>query len=105
MGMRKEILTGLLLDEESTLTLGELSRACTVHAEWIIELVDEGILEPAGDDTAHWRFSGPSLCRARSAMRLQRDLGINLAGAALVLDLMEEVETLRSRLQVLDREC
>ncbi|VAX10910.1 hypothetical protein MNBD_GAMMA26-1030 [hydrothermal vent metagenome] len=100
MNMRKEILTGLLLDEETTLTLGELSRACTVHAEWIIELVDEGILEPTGDDTAHWCFSGPSLCRARTAMHLQRDLGINLAGAALVLDLIEEVETLRSRLQV-----
>jgi chaperone modulatory protein CbpM len=105
MGMRKEILTGLLLDEESTLTLGELSRACTVHAEWIIELVDEGILEPTGDDITHWRFSGPSLQRARAAMRLQRDLEINLAGAALVLDLIEEVEALRSRLHALDREC
>lgn len=104
MSIREEILTGLLLDEESTLTLSELSRACTVHAEWIIELVDEGILEPAGGDVTHWRFSGSSLCRARTALHLQRDLGINLAGAALVLDLIEEVETLRSQLHVLDRE-
>jgi len=104
MSTREEILTGLLLDEETTLTLSELSHACTVHAEWIIELVDEGILEPAGDDVAHWRFSGPSLCRARAAMRLQRDLGVNLAGAALVLDLIDEVETLRSRLHALNQE-
>ncbi len=103
MNIREEILTGLLLDEESTLTLGELSRACTAHAEWIIELVDEGILEPTGSDIAHWRFSGASLHRAHTTMRLQRDLGINLAGAALVLDLVEEIETLRSQLQVLNR--
>ncbi len=101
MNIKEEILTGLVLDEESTLTLGELSRACTVHAEWIIELVDEGILEPTGSDMAHWRFSGSSLQRAHATLRLQRDLGINLAGAALVLDLVEEVETLRSQLRAL----
>jgi chaperone modulatory protein CbpM len=103
--MRKDILTGLLLDEDCTLSLGELSRACMVHAEWIIELVDEGILEPIGGDTAHWRFSGPNLQRARTVMRLQRDLGVNLAGAALVLDLMDEIDRLRAHLRALDREC
>ncbi len=103
--MRNEILTGLLLDEESSLTLGELSRACRMHAEWIVELVDQGILEPGGPDATHWCFSGPSLRRARTVMHLQRDLGVNLAGAALVLDLVEEIEGLRARLQVLERDC
>ncbi len=101
--MKQDILTGLLLDEEVSLTLGELCRVCTVQAEWIIELVDEGILEPSGPDAAHWRFSGPSLQRVRRVRRLQQDLGINLAGAALVLDLLDEIETLRARLQVLER--
>jgi chaperone modulatory protein CbpM len=103
--MRKEILTGLLLDEESSLTLGELSRACKMHAEWIVELVDQGILEPGGRDVTHWCFSGPSLHRARKVMHLQRDLGVNLAGAALVLDLVEEIEGLRARLRVLEQDC
>jgi chaperone modulatory protein CbpM len=101
--MRQEILTGLLLDEELSLSLGELCRICTVHAEWIIELVNEGILEPTGNDAAHWRFTGPSLQRVHTVRRLQQDLGINLAGAALALDLLDEIETLRSRLQVLER--
>jgi len=100
----KKCLTGLLLDKGCTLTLGELSRACMVSAEWIVELVDEGILEPVGQDIAHWRFSGPSLRRALVVMRLQRDLTINLAGAALVLDLMDEIETLRTHLHALDQE-
>lgn len=98
----REILTGLLLDGESSLTLGELSRCCGVHAELIVEMVDEGILDPL--DSAHggWRFSGYSLLRANRALRLRRDLGVNLAGTALALDLIDEVNRLRSRLNQLE---
>ncbi len=44
------VLTGLILDETTTLTLDELSYACSVRIERIVELVDEGILEPVGRD-------------------------------------------------------
>ncbi len=100
--MKGETLTGLLLDERCTLTLVDLSRACRVHAEWIIGLVEEGILEPTGSDTRHWRFPGSSLQRARTVRRLQQDLGVNIAGAALILELTGEIEVLRTHLQVLD---
>jgi chaperone modulatory protein CbpM len=100
--MREEkqtVLNGLVLDETVTLTLEELSLACAVRVEHIIALVEEGILEPTGHDRHEWCFTGSSLGRARIAMRLQRDLDINLAGVALALDLMEELETLRTRLR------
>ena len=102
--MSEKVLTGLIVDEEMTLTLAELSRACCVHAEWIVELVEEGILEPQGDAPTGWRFSGSSLRRARMAVHLQRDLGVNLAGAALALDLMDELESLRRRVRFLSRD-
>jgi len=102
--MQDEFLTGLLLDEQCLLTLGELSRACEVNAEAIVELVREGVLDPLGEDTAHWRFRGTGLQRARAAVRLQRDLGVNLAGVALALELMDEIDTLRRRLQILNSE-
>lgn len=105
MMIKNETLSGLLLDEECELTLGEISRACSVHAEWIIELVDEGIIEPSCSDVIHWRFAGPCLQRARTALRLEQDLGVNLAGTALVLELMDEIENLRSRVNILDRNC
>ena len=85
--------------EEDNLTLGQLCRACGVHADWIISLVEEGIIEPQGEDIRLWRFSGASLVRARSALRLQRDLGVNLAGIALALDLIEELESLRAHMK------
>jgi chaperone modulatory protein CbpM len=63
-------------------------------------LVEEGIIEPDGKELHLWRFSGVSLVRARSALRLQRDLGVNLAGIALALNLMEELERLRQQLKI-----
>ena len=101
--MKTETLSGILLDEQSELSLNELSRACSSSAEWIIALVEEGALEPSANiaqlQQTQWRFSGSSLQRARTAMRLQRDLGINLAGVALAMDLLDEIEELRGRLR------
>ena len=97
----KQTISGLILDEESRFTLDELSHACSVRTEYIIELVEEGIVEPMELqlEQRYWTFTGRSLLRARKARRLQRDLGINLAGAALILDMMEEIEQLRQRLK------
>ena len=91
------LFQGCILEDENELSLGDLCRACEVHAEYIIALVDEGILEPVGRRQGDWRFGGIGLQRARITLRLQRDLGVNLAGAALVLDLMDEVQRLRAR--------
>jgi len=96
--MNEKTLSGILLDEQTELSLIDLCHACSSHAEWIIELVEEGVLEPIGQNHSQWRFSAISLKRARTAMRLQRDLGINLAGVALALDLLDQIEALRARL-------
>lgn len=92
-------LEGENLDETPMVTLGELCRACTVHAEWVIELVEEGVITPVGRRREQWRFYGGSLKRVMVVRRLQRDLGVNLAGAALALELMDELETLRRRVE------
>lgn len=96
--MTQTILNGILLDEQSELSLNDLCQACSTSAEWIIELVGEGVLEPINYQQTHWRFSGLSLKKAQAAIRLQRDLGINIAGIALALELLDEIETLQTRL-------
>ena len=95
-------VSGVLLDDGTPLSLDEICRACSMHAEWVVTLVDEGVLVPAGRDQATWRFTGAQLRHVRTIARLQRDLGVNLAGAALALDLLEEVEALRARLAALE---
>jgi chaperone modulatory protein CbpM len=97
--MHRKPLTGILLDEQAELSIGDLSQACSTSVEWVVELVEEGVLEPTGQKPEQWRFSGTNLVRARTAVRLQQDLQINLAGVALALDLIEEIEMLRDRLR------
>jgi chaperone modulatory protein CbpM len=101
MTQHTDILTGIILEEEIHLSLRELCDACAVHAEFITELVEEGVIEPSGFDKSHWCFSGISLHRIRAAKHLQRDLGINLAGVALALDLLDEMQRLHTQLQQL----
>lgn len=89
--------------EDVQLSFGELCRACGLSAEQVYDLIDEGIIEPIGRDPARWRFSGICIRRIRVALRLQRGLGVNPAGAALALDLMDEIERMRIRLRRLER--
>ena len=96
------LLNGDILEEQGGLTLGELCRACRVPAEVVIEMVEHGLIEPAGRDPARWRFAGVSVQRVRCAQRLRRDLGVNLAGAALAVELLDEMEHLRARLRRLE---
>lgn len=96
-----EAVTGHLLDDTVYLTITEISCACRVREDDIVELVEEGIIEPRAPHQETWSFPATQLRRAHKAVRLQRDLEINLAGVALVLDLLEEVENLRARLDQL----
>lgn len=100
---RLPLLSGDVLEEDVELTLIDLCRACRLPAEQVFKLVEEGIIEPLGSDTTDWRFQGVSIRRVRCAMQLQRDLGINWAGAALALDLLDELQALRTRLRRFER--
>lgn len=91
-------LVGTILEEEVVLSLGELCRASQLSAERVIELVHAGVVEPTGRSPDSWRFHGVSLQRIRCARRLRQDLDVNWAGAALALDLLDEIHRLRARL-------
>ncbi len=87
-------LSGENFDEYAVLSVDELSRLCAVDRTYIVELVEEGVLS-VEVGTAEWRFRGSALRRARTALRLQRDLDINLPGVALVMALLQELDELR----------
>lgn len=91
----------IVIEENFTLTLTEFSRAGACSVEQVTTLVHEGVIEPEGSEPHEWRFDSVSLRRLRVAQRLMRDLEINAAGAALALDLLDEIEQLKSRLRLL----
>jgi len=88
----------LIVEEQMDLTLDDLCRVCSTQVDQLTALVEEGVIAPEGETPAGWRFSGVQLRRVRVAVRLQRDLGVNTAGAALALQLMDEVDALRTQL-------
>ncbi|MGD2168597.1 MAG: chaperone modulator CbpM [Gammaproteobacteria bacterium] len=91
----RDVLHAIVLDESLTLTLSEVCEICGVEEVRVFEMVREGIAEPIDPEAGRWAFSGVAVARIRTAHRLQRDLHVNLAGAALALDLLEEIDRLR----------
>ncbi len=89
---------GDLVTGARKLSLVELCECCGVSQEVVLSYVAEGIIEPEGQQREHWRFSRLTLLEVRRAFRLERDLGLNPAGVALALELMEEVKKLKARL-------
>ena len=88
-----------LIDDQTISTLADLCRSCSVKAEFIEAMVNQGILEPSGSRGRHWCFAASSLRRTRITLHLQQDLGVNLAGAALALDLLEHIDKVESQLR------
>jgi chaperone modulatory protein CbpM len=88
-------ISAMPLDDSVEFSLTELCAACRVPEELIVEIVAEGIVEPLGGSRAQWRFSGIAVTRIQRVIRLQQEFDVNLPGAALALELLEEVERLR----------
>jgi chaperone modulatory protein CbpM len=98
--MSKRVTTqvsGVILDRRTTFTLVEFCSVCGIEQERVVEMVEEGVIDPVSEE-GDWRFHGETLIRAKRALRLVRDLGVNWPGAALALDLLDELERLRTRL-------
>lgn len=95
---RVEVMNG-----ETIFTLHEICERGGVRVEFIVELVEYGVIAPVkGTDANQWIFDALALARLKRALRLQRDLEINLPGIAVSLDLIEEVERLRQQVDLLD---
>jgi chaperone modulatory protein CbpM len=99
-----QVVSSFVVEDITELTLEDLCRACAAQEDIIVELVNEGVIDNLAtlqnETPEHWRFTGLHLHRAKVAMRLHRDLGVNFAGAALALQLMDELQTLRAKIHL-----
>jgi chaperone modulatory protein CbpM len=103
--MRHDIVTvttAYIVDDLDGLSLTQLCHSCGLSVDTVVEMVDEGILQVQGSTRKLWRFSSKNLRRARIAVRLKQDLEINLAGIAVTLQLLDNVEELRGRLRIVE---
>ncbi|MDO8946101.1 MAG: chaperone modulator CbpM [Desulfocapsaceae bacterium] len=93
--MTDTIVTCITLDESTFFSLRQCCSLCRVNAQMIHEMIDEGLISPIGDNPQSWRFGAIEIKRIQITLRLQQDLGVNLPGAALALDLLEELAKYR----------
>jgi DNA-binding transcriptional MerR regulator len=94
--------------EHRYLTLGELAQAAGLHPELVKRFVSFGLIEPAARSGSEFVYEVSAVERLRCVVRLRNDLGVNTAGAAVILEmrdrirmLQDEISKLRTRL---DRE-
>jgi chaperone modulatory protein CbpM len=91
-----DLVVGVIL-EDACLTLEQLAAACAVEPTWIVTRVAEGFFTAQGGATHEWRFTSATLRRARRMRSMERDFEAGPELAALVADLLEELDDLRSR--------
>jgi chaperone modulatory protein CbpM len=97
--MEEDILTGSVIGDEAVLSLEDFAMACPAEISWIAELVAMDVLSPEGMERSNWRFRATDVTCARRVARLQRDFDASLDAAAVMLDLLDQIERLRARLK------
>ncbi len=99
MSGNDEVLTVEVTGSRTRYSLREVCERGGCHAELVLKMVSYGIIEPVAEpernDSSGWEFDLPALVRLNKAVRLQRDLKMNLPGLAMSLDLLDEVDGMR----------
>ena len=96
------VTTATAISASQPLALNELAHAVGADTAWVVQLVEVGIVQVTAAEAPpeHWQFSSTDLQCALEARRLERDFGVGLDAAALILDLQHEVRRLKAVLQV-----
>jgi chaperone modulatory protein CbpM len=91
-------ISGAVL-EGASLTIYQVCAVCAIEEEWIVRHVQEGLFSVSGTTVTEWRFSGADLRRAQRMRALERDFEAAPELAALMADMLEEIDELRARLR------
>lgn len=100
---RRERSVPALLDDTAWFGIREVCEMCGVDADLVVEVVEHGLVERPGGAPPSWRFPASAAFRIRRAVNLCNDLGVNLAGASLAVELLEDLDRLRSEVARLSR--
>ena len=82
------------------LSTTEICSSLNISKTMLIEIVDQGIVQVEAEKEDDWRFDSFAVGRIRQALRLTHDLGVNLAGAGLALDLLQEIDRLKKLIRI-----
>ncbi|MCS4283563.1 chaperone modulatory protein CbpM [Pseudomonas sp. BIGb0278] len=78
------------------LDMRTLCQEANITADWVIEIVEHGIVQPSGRTPEDWLFDDRAPVTLKRAVKLHQELELEWEGVALALELLEEVQHLRS---------
>ncbi len=78
------------------LDIHEFCQCAELPQALLLEIIDHGIVEPSGATQEQWLFDANALAIVKHALRLHNELQIEWAGIALALQLLDELEQLRT---------
>ena len=94
----KDVLIGSLM-EDSWLTLEQVANVCQVEPDWLLFHIQEGLIPQAESVAGVWRITTASVIRARRMHDLESNFEAVPELAALMADMLEELDYLRARLR------
>ena len=92
-----------VLGEADWIAAAEICRVCRLELNTVIELTELGVVSPRGGSPQEWQLPATALPRLAMAGRLMRDLGVNVSGAALAIELLEAQRELERQIRRLER--
>jgi chaperone modulatory protein CbpM len=98
-----QVLEAHVLGEGDWIAAREICELCRLDLEAVLELAQLGVVSSREHVPGEWQIPATALPRLRVAGRLMQDLGINVSGAALALELLEAQRELEKRLRRLER--
>jgi chaperone modulatory protein CbpM len=96
-------LEARVLGEGDWIAVGTLCRLCGLNLDVLVELADLGVVSPRGHRPDEWQLPATSVPALKAMGRLIHDLGVNVSGAALALELLERQRQLERRLRMLEQ--
>ena len=97
-----QVLEAHVITEGDWIAVTEICQLCRIEPDAVRELGELGVVLAARDAGGGWQVPAAALPRLRIVGRLMRDLGVNVSGAALAVELLEAQRALERRLRDLE---
>ena len=101
--MTEGLITAILIDDDTSLTFVEVCERYSLSKSMLRQMIEHGLFSEPCIGIKATRFDAPKIARVHSASRLQHDLGVNVPGVVLALELLDELQQLRQEVHILQR--
>ncbi len=96
-------LEAQVLSDGDWIAAAEVCELCSLELSAMLELAELGVVARRERAAGEWQLPATALPRLRVAGRLMRDLGVNVSGVALALELIDVQREPERRIRALER--